>query len=71
MIKSRKPRIIAKFFQQLIRQVELEIDSLSPNERIAMKNLSNYKNITISKADKGNAIVILNKMITPGKEKKS
>ena len=62
-LKSTDPR--SSFIQKLqemafefIKLSQTAIDNLTPDERTELINLSKRKDIIISKADKGNAVVI-------------
>jgi len=66
-IDPQKANLINKStFMQQLQQITFEflelsklaLDSLNDEEHAALKKLSQYKTIVISKADKGNAIVI-------------
>jgi hypothetical protein len=53
--------MLSYFPYKLNQQLKHDIPNLSPDEKDAITNLLNDKSLVISKADKGNAIVILDK----------
>lgn len=58
---SKIKSLLSYFPRKLKKQLKDDIPNLSTEENKAISNLLNDKSIIISKADKGNAIVILNK----------
>ncbi|CAF3835154.1 unnamed protein product [Rotaria sp. Silwood1] len=59
--KSKIKSLLSYFPSKLNKQLKHDIPNLSQEENKAIYNLLNDKSITISKADKGNAIVILDR----------
>ena len=59
--RSKIKNLLNDFPNKLKKQMKNDIPNLSNEENKALNNLLNDKSIVISKVDKGNAIVILNK----------